>query len=437
MQAYEQFVSDLERLFARAKYDSRSYSDEIVAATNGLAKSELYRLVSVPIRRKHGAFFTDEVTAQFAARFLRREIGKGAVVCDPACGAGDLLLACTDYMSPSRDLRSTLHDWSRRLVGWDLEQSFVDACQLRLGLKCIERSQSSLHVSARDPDLFPRILCQDGLAPCPTLGKVDAVVMNPPYTTLRASKENTWGQGTINASALFLDRVVTQISPGTKIVAVLPDVLRSGTSYSKWRDQVSQEIEVTKTVTLQRFDPTTDVHVFVLVARKRKTKSRAQGNANWLSSRSKSKVEESSVGDLFDVSVGPVVEYREPNLGPWLLYLTARDLPMWTQVANDFKSRRFRGRRTKAPFVVVRRTSRPEDQHRAVATIIGGRAEYAVENHLMILEPKDGKLRTCRMLVDVLKRPETSTHLNHVIRCRHLTVSAIKSIPWMSFCDAT
>lgn len=438
MRAYKQFVDELECLFAYARYDPNGSADKIVAATNGQAKSELYRLVSVQTRRKFGAFFTDENTAQFAAEFLKPVVKRGGCVCDPACGAGDLLLACTAHLEPAQDLRSTIMDWSGRIFGWDMQQEFVDACRLRLALKSIERSQSRLRVSSADPKLFAGVRVQDGLAPTPDLESVDAVIMNPPFTAMQAPPDTTWAKGVINTSALFLERVVSQVSPGTKIVAILPDVLRSGTRYSRWRQQISQWLTVANTIPLQQFDQTTDIHVFVLVATKKTSAHAAMQDWNSRNLKSQTKAEnQSTVGDLFDVSVGPVVEYREPNRGRWLPFLMARDLPAWTKISGDFPKRRFRGRAAKAPFVVVRRTSRPEDKHRAVATIIGGRDEYAVENHLVILQPKDGKLKSCQPLIDTLKRPETSEFLNHVIRCRHLTVSAVKSIPWTQLSEQT
>lgn len=433
MQSYKEFVDELESLYANARSDSKRYLNEIAAATNGQAKSELYRLVAVPTRRKFGAFFTDETTARFAAKFLKRVIQQGGIVCDPACGAGDLLLACTEFLKPAQDLRHTVRNWGQRIIGWDLQREFVEACRLRLALKSIERSQSRLRVTSPDPELFTGIRVQDGLAKTIELADVGAVIMNPPFTTMRAPRETAWASGSINTSAFFFEHVAAQISPGTKVVAILPDVLRSGTRYARWRAQVSSSMKVEKAIPLHQFDSTTDVHVFVLVATKKKNSTRTT-LPNWSYRNTEfdsTTKQQKSVGDLFAVSVGPVVEYREPNRGKWFPYLTARDLPSWTKISRDFPKRRFRGRKVRAPFVVVRRTSRPEDKHRAVATIIGGRGEYAVENHLVILEPKDGRLKSCQLLSDVLKCSETSAFLNHVIRCRHLTVSAVKSIPWI------
>jgi hypothetical protein len=52
----------------------------------------------------------------------------------------------------------------------------------------------------------------------------------------------------------------------------------------------------------------------------------------------------------------------------------------------------------------------------------------AVDNHLLVLEPKAE--RGIEELVQVLRRPETTEWLNQRIRCRHLTVDAVNQIPW-------
>ncbi len=64
-------TDDQRRILAvKGKALGRKFSDEIAAATNGLAKSELYRLNLITARRQFGAFFTDEETARFAAARL-------------------------------------------------------------------------------------------------------------------------------------------------------------------------------------------------------------------------------------------------------------------------------------------------------------------------------------------------------------------------------
>jgi hypothetical protein len=79
--------------------------------------------------------------------------------------------------------------------------------------------------------------------------------------------------------------------------------------------------------------------------------------------------------------------------------------------------------------VVIRRTSRPGDAYRATATVIGGESPIAVENHLLVCEPKDRKLATCKKLMLQLKTDAVNKYLNGRIRCRHLTVQAIEELP--------
>jgi hypothetical protein len=92
--------------------------------------------------------------------------------------------------------------------------------------------------------------------------------------------------------------------------------------------------------------------------------------------------------------------------------------------------RNFQGTTYAAPFVAVRRTSRPGDKKRAVGCIISGDQRVAVENHLIVLVPHDGSLKTCKQLLERLKCDKTDSWLDKRIRCRHLTVKALADLPW-------
>ena len=76
------------------------------------------------------------------------------------------------------------------------------------------------------------------------------------------------------------------------------------------------------------------------------------------------------LGDFFDVSIGPVVEHRSPNRGKWVAYLTTADAERWGVVTRLERRRRFQGTLANPPFVVIRRNSRPDDDHRVVPTIV-------------------------------------------------------------------
>jgi hypothetical protein len=84
------------------------------------------------------------------------------------------------------------------------------------------------------------------------------------------------------------------------------------------------------------------------------------------------------------------------------------------------------------PFVVVRRTSRPSTngEARIVYNLVLGSQPVAVENHLIVLRPIDGSLSTCRAAIKVLKSSSVTKWLDNRIRCRHLTVDTVASIPF-------
>ena len=98
---------------------------------------------------------------------------------------------------------------------------------------------------------------------------------------------------------------------------------------------------------------------------------------------------------------------------------------------REFKtSRRHQGKVYKPPFVAIRRTSRPGHPYRAAATVIAGKKSVAVENHLIVCEPKAKTMRMCKKLMAQLQTQAVNTFLDDRIRCRHLTVGAVSAIPF-------
>jgi hypothetical protein len=94
------------------------------------------------------------------------------------------------------------------------------------------------------------------------------------------------------------------------------------------------------------------------------------------------------------------------------------------------ETRRHEGKVYEPPFVTIRRTSRPGHPYRAAATIISGQQAVAVENHLIVCEPIDGTLTTCKNLMRQLKSKAVNKFLNDRICCRHLTVGSVAAIPF-------
>jgi len=138
------------------------------------------------------------------------------------------------------------------------------------------------------------------------------------------------------------------------------------------------------------------------------------------------------IGDKFDIHVGPVVPHRDPEEGQWFRYIDARALSRQeTFDVTEARSRRFSRRTFSPPFVVIRRTSRPDEKRRAIGTLVVGEKAVAVENHLLVAIPKSGGIEACKALLTLLKAESTDEWLNGRIRCRHLTTRALSEVPWL------
>jgi len=207
----------------------------------------------------------------------------------------------------------------------------------------------------------------------------------------------------------------------------LPEVLRCGTRYRRFRDHFSQVI-VTSCSGLGQFDEWTDIHVFVALLRIGVFGEVERGGLNFNTTKTSSK-HRRSVEDDFDVSVGCVVPHREPKRGPFRPYITASGLPRGSNGFRPTYHRRFSGTVVDAPFVAIRRTSRP-GTGRAIATVIRSKGAVAVENHLIVARPKSGLLGDCIRLAGYLACRDADDALNSSMRCRHLTTKSIRELRW-------
>jgi hypothetical protein len=268
--------------------------------------------------------------------------------------------------------------------------------------------------------LLPNIVNEDGRNH-PFLSEADLVLLNPPYGRVMTPDGVPWTSGLVTDAALWVATVVEHIPRGAQLAAVLPDVLRSGSRYSKWRRVIARSVRIEQLRSVGQFDALTDVDVFVLVA-KRGARHSSRG---W----PEIEAQGSTLEDFCSVMVGAVVDLRDAHDGPWVPYITTRDLPQRGEFVAT-QRRRFAKRLFEPPFVVVRRTSRPSaGQARLRPVIIRGSHPVAVENHLLVLQPKRQTLRACRGLRDVLVAPTTTDWLDQRIRTRHLTVASVREIP--------
>lgn len=375
--------------------------------------------------RRQGAFFTSAKLANKLANIALPASTSNLTFSDPACGAGDLLLAIALRLPLQATFRDTLDAWGPRINGCDISPDFVRLTKARLTLLAAKRCK------VRPPldfggfgDPFPNIVVGDSLAPSRQHRSVDVIVMNPPFGYATAPNDCTWASGRVNHAALFIDRAIQDASDSARIVAILPDVLRSGSRYVAWRERTHTSGSVIRETPLGPFDPWTDVDVYLFHFRKHEP---SFGSSGQLRSAKKPTY---GVGKRFAVHVGTVVPHRHIEAGPVVPYIHARSIPAWSECNNIEESRRFGGRLFIPPFVTVRRTSRPDSGSRAVAALILADHPVAVENHLIVLCPKDRSVDTCRQLIERLRSPRTNAWLNTRLRCRHLTTRALAEMPW-------
>ena len=400
------------------------WRDRSAAALDGQPSEVLRRTVPIETRRRLGAFFTGSELSHIAVRPIVHTLEKGSVILDPACGVGDLLLACASRLSRQGDGR--VEAWGHRLVGRDVQPTFVRAAQLRLKLRAIELGLGTSNILGAKRRLFSNIRTGCGVADQAAIRDATHVLMNPPFARVQAPADCPWAGGLVSFAALFLSHCVAHAMPGTRVVAILPDVLRSGWNYRKWRAHVTNRSRIVSIRCRSRFARWADVHVFILSLVVQEPRKRVLVHVDWDKPRKNAE----SVGDHFRIGVGSVVHYRDPQRGAWQPYIVSRDLPAWDTVRSITRNRRYRGRLIAPPFVAVRRTSRPEHPHRAVGTLVRGSRPVAVDNHLLVLVPKDGTQRSCRALLRTLRNESTNLWLNRRIRCRHLTVDALTDLPW-------
>lgn len=430
MQAFSPYVRQLRKLADRCTLPAERevVKDALAGALDGKPASELRRLTSIDQLRKAGAFFTGAALSEKLIAPIVPTLDARSIIADPACGAGDLLVACAKHLPLSKSGQRTLNVWGDQLVGRDLYKAFVDATKIRILLAALHRGAyfEPWNIDAESEKLH-KIDRGSGLSEHVPLETATHIVLNPPFLSAPLAPLCAWGTGSASQAAVFLDTCITRARSDAHILAILPDVLRSGSRYSSWRRHIQKHASIERIALHGQFDSWTDVHVFLVYLKKRSAHF-------FLHSPARPRLQNLSLPtprlrDITEIFVGPVVPHRDPNLGPWRKFICAKTIPSPDVVRRIQRSRRFSGRVFYGPFVVVRRTSRPGDAERAVATIIAVREPVAVENHLLVLMPIDRTIAGCRRIVKILQNRRTTNWLDNRIRCRHLTVRSLAGIP--------
>lgn len=404
----------------------------VQSALNGQAAEQLRVLVPRAVRRTEGAFFTG---SQVRAKF-EQLLEDSPSFWDPTCGAGDLLLAAAGTLPLASGMADTLRHWGKALHGGDLQPSFVQAAKIRVFLLAAARHKErgdSLDINVQaGTNLLKGIKVSNAYD---ELEKPKSyrgtILLNPPFGSVQAPASCDWSSGSVSQAAVMALAAADKLAVGRQFVAILPDVLRSGSRYARWRSSLETILELDHIDLYGQFDDHTDIDVFLLSGRRRR-RSNAGTRINdfWYPHQSSTL----TVSDNFDVSVGTVVDNRDPHSGPNVPFLTARDLGDAVSIEEPDRFRSFSGRLFMPPFVAVRRTSRPglrsDGSARAAGTVVTGNREIAVDNHIIAVRPRSGRTDDCLQLLDVLNSKDTSEWLDSRIRCRHLTVGVIRSIPW-------
>jgi hypothetical protein len=432
MKSLARYVGNTETILQRViAGELQPWKRSTAPVLNGEPWNELRRVTNLESLRRSGAFFTSGRLARTAIQLPSRTNlpSAGLIGFDPACGTGDLLLIIARHLSQRETLTETLDYWSGHLAGLDKFPQFIRLAKIRLALLALHLgAKPTVRKSFDLSRYFPEIKCGDGLKASNEFRRANFIALNPPFFLTKASHDCTWATGRITAAAQFMEHAVLNAREGTHLVGILPEVLRTGTSYGRWRALVEQHTQKGDVRHLGLFDNRADVHVFVLSATRMKPKKPKA--IDWWRQTNRP---HQTVSDLFQVHVGPVVPHRHRRVGPTLPYVHARSATAWKRIDELEETRKFRGTTFRGPFVVIRRTSRPEDRHRAVGTLIGTREEVAVENHLIICTPTSGTIADCKKLLAELRKPETNKFLNERIRCRHLTVASVGEIPIRAF----
>ena len=425
---FHSYVSSVERMATEALNSRLEQRLELTISDllDGQAGAKLRETIPLSVRRQGGAFFSNSRLRSAAIVGWPDENESCLSVLDPAVGAGDLLIEVAQHLPVEKNLVQTLDQWGGLLHGRDIESTFVRLTKARLVLLAASRVSANLSAkSINMSDMFPEIRVGDGLELLSNGWSGGHILMNPPFTYYTVPKGTSWASGRTNLAALFLANAVEHAQQGTRLTAILPDVIRTGSRYSRLRSIVAKRLLSPIAEPYGQFDEWTDIDVFILKGVAGDSTSGDSADQWWGVTSGR------SLGDLFNVSVGPVVPHRDKDTRALQPYLYARSIPLGGEIdVSEAEQRGFQKRGFKPPFIVVRRTSRPGERWRGTGTMISGEGEVQVENHLLVLEPMDGSISSCRRAIDLLNSVNARQWLDERIRCRHLTVGAISEMPW-------
>src|SRR5438105_8356165 len=262
MRSYAKYVERVECLASNALGSAADFWIASRTALDGEPSRMLRETNTLDNRRRLGSFFTSKALAELA--LAKRKFNSNSRIADPACGAGDLLLAVARRLPVRKTLQTTLKYWSENLSGADIRPEFVRLAKARLAILARQRLKDHEPLQRNLSRCFTSIRVKDMLHGKRGNRRINSILLNPPFGLVAAPKNCTWARGRVNSAALFLQDVLETAQKGTRLIAILPDVLRTGSRYKSWRGHISKLLCITRINQYGVFDAFADVDVFVL-----------------------------------------------------------------------------------------------------------------------------------------------------------------------------
>ena len=229
-------VSKWSDSFSKISHDQRlvgTLSELVQRDPKGDSLPDWYQFfIGRRFREGSGKFFTPRPVAAAMARLLPRT--EHPVIMDPTCGGGTFL----SQASTVWDLKACT------LVANDVEASLVELTMLILSLSTPKRHRKHfLNVNIFDPDQeFAN-----------WYGHVDYILANPPFS-LQIHNEQFQSElflaGYRNSDALFIDTALKLLSPGGRLVCLLPHSLIANGEYASMRSIVEERWDLLGVITL-------------------------------------------------------------------------------------------------------------------------------------------------------------------------------------------
>jgi type I restriction-modification system DNA methylase subunit len=231
MQAYLPYVQQLEDLVSVSlSVTNTSLPDaQIRFALDGQPSQQLRDLINLQDRRETGDFFTSSQLRNQTIGLISETLDSTSVIIDPACGVGDLLIACAQNLPCSQDISATVHTWGNQIRGFDIHPEFIRVAKVRLLLTAIRRGIPRGPVELPPlEEIFPHVKVGNGLGASGEINQASHIVLNPPYGTMQSPSNCNWTSGKVSMAAVFLAECLAHARQDTHLVAILPDVLRTG-----------------------------------------------------------------------------------------------------------------------------------------------------------------------------------------------------------------